>query len=317
MNLNIFKLKISDMKLKPNTTSRQSGHEDIEIKSKINNNISKHLFEYYPICELANVNKWYSSEWAKLQKDLNTPIYYPPDFLHRKTWEYVQCVYGLEKLGVLNEQSVCLGVGAGHEPLMYYFSNKVKHVVATDLYDENSGWTVNAREGDPEILKNIDKFAPFPYKKERLEVKRMDGRKLEFPDNTFDFVWSISSIEHFGGHQEATKSMKEIERVLKPGGILALATEFVIEQNIIPGFISEHSDFFNLEALYKYLIAPHNMKLVQNIDFSIDEYYIKNHIILPEESQSPHTIKYRKPHIVLRLNNVLFTSIFLFFRKEL
>lgn len=190
-------------------------------------------------------------------------------------------------------------------------------MIATDLYDEDSIWMTNAKEGDPEILCDSDKFAPFPYRKEHLEIKRMNGCKLEFPDNTFDFIWSCSSIEHFGGHEKAAKSMKEMERVLKPRGVLALATEFVISQNVIPGFKSEHPDFFNLEDLYKYLIASHNLKLVQEIDFSMDEYYIKNYIKLPEESQSPHTIKHRKPHIVLCQDNVLFTSIFIFFQKEI
>lgn len=45
------------------------------------------------------------------------------------------------------------------------------------------------------------------------------------------------------------------------------------------------------------------------------EYYIKNYTKLPEERFSPNDP--RKPHIVLRQDDVLFTSIFLFFRKEL
>jgi SAM-dependent methyltransferase len=289
---------------------------DEKVLDKINKHISNNPFEFYPICELANVNKWYSTEWANLQEELRTPIYYPPDFVHRKTWEWIQLIYGLEKLGVLNETSMGLGIGTGHESPMYYFSNKVRKVIGTDLYDENSIWMTNAKEGNPEILTDIDKFAPFPYRKDRLEIKRMDGRKLEFPGNTFDFVWSCSSIEHFGGHEEAAKSMREMERVLKPDGILALATEFLIDQNIIPGLKADHSDFFNAKNLYEYLIASHNLKLVQKIDFSMDEYYVKNHIKLPEESQSPHKIEHRKPHIVLCQDKVLFTSIFMFFRKE-
>lgn len=286
------------------------------LLDKINSHVSKNPFEYYPLCELTNVNKWYSLEWSKLQEDLRTPVYYPPDFIHRKTWEYVQCVYGLEKLGVLHEGAKGLGVGVGHEVLMYYFANRVKHVTGTDLYDESSIWLSNAMEGDPEILTDVDKYAPFPYRKDHLEIKRMDGRILEFEDNTFDFVWSCSSIEHFGGHKESAKSMREIERVLKPGGILALATEFVIDQDIVQGFRTDHPDFFNSQALYDSLIASHNMKLVQNMDFSLDEHYVRNYIRLPDESQAPHKMMYRKPHVVLGVDRVLITSVFMFFRKE-
>jgi ubiquinone/menaquinone biosynthesis C-methylase UbiE len=58
----------------------------------------------------------------------------------------------------------------------------------------------------------------------------MDGTKLEFPSNTFDIAFSFSSIEHFGGenHSGALKGLKEIERVLKPGGIAVITTEYII-----------------------------------------------------------------------------------------
>jgi SAM-dependent methyltransferase len=232
-----------------------------------------------------------------------------------KSWKRLQYIYGLKKLEVQNDNSIGLGMDVGHEPLIYFFCSKVKHIVTTDICDEKSIGMAAAKEGDPEILSDVDKFAPFPYKKERLEIKRMKGRKLEFPENTFVFIWSCSSIEHFGGHEEAAKSIKEMERVLKHSGFLALATEFVIHQDIITGFKSEHPYFFNLEALYKYLIASHNLKSVQNINFSLSAYYIKIYIKLPEESQSPHMSMHRKPHIALCQGNVLFTSIFLFFRK--
>jgi SAM-dependent methyltransferase len=286
---------------------------DTTIINKIIKHVSKHPFEYYPICELTNPNKWYSSEWAKLQEGLT---YYHLDFIHMKSWKRLQYIYGLKKLEVQNDNSIGLGMDVGHEPLIYFFCSKVKHIVTTDICDEKSIGMAAAKEGDPEILSDVDKFAPFPYKKERLEIKRMKGRKLEFPENTFVFIWSCSSIEHFGGHEEAAKSIKEMERVLKHSGFLALATEFVIHQDIITGFKSEHPYFFNLEALYKYLIASHNLKSVQNINFSLSAYYIKIYIKLPEESQSPHMNMHRKPHIVLCQGNVLFTSIFLFFRKE-
>ncbi len=285
-----------------------------EIIDKINNHVSKHPFEDYRICELVNVDKWYSVEWAKIQEELKIPIYYPPDFVHRKAWEFIQCVYGLKKLNVLNENSDCLGVGVGHEPLIYYFSNIVKHVIATDLYDQDSVWKKD--EGNPDILHDPDKYAPFPYRKEHVEFKSMDGRKLEFSDDTFDFIWSCSSIEHFGGHKDAAMAMKEIERVLKPGGVLALATEYIIDQDIVPCLKREHQEYFNLEDLYQYIISSNNLKLVQNIDFSMDEYYIRNHLKIPENGKITPMIYSKKPHIVVFLGGILFTSIFMFFRKE-
>jgi 2-polyprenyl-3-methyl-5-hydroxy-6-metoxy-1,4-benzoquinol methylase len=46
-------------------------------------------------------------------------------------------------------------------------------------------------------------------------VKRMDARTLEFPDASFDFVWSWGVIHHSA---QTGIIIKEIHRVLKPGG---------------------------------------------------------------------------------------------------
>src|SRR5215217_4521180 len=80
-----------------------------------------------------------------------------------------------------------------------------------------------------QIFLKIKKYAPYPYKENALTAMRMDGTKLEFDNDLFDVAFSFSSIEHFGGerHSGALKSMKEIERVLKPGGIAIIATEYI------------------------------------------------------------------------------------------
>ena len=46
----------------------------------------------------------------------------------------------------------------------------------------------------------------------------MNGRNLLFEDESFDVVFSISSIEHFGGHKEAARSVREMVRVFSPAG---------------------------------------------------------------------------------------------------
>jgi hypothetical protein len=82
---------------------------------------------------------------------------------------------------------------------------------------------------NPDILSHPEAYAPFPYRRDRLTFMRMDGRHLEFADATFDIAYSLSSIEHFGGMEGAVATLREMTRVLKPGGVLALATEYVLD----------------------------------------------------------------------------------------
>lgn len=47
------------------------------------------------------------------------------------------------------------------------------------------------------------------------DIRRMDAERLEFEDNSFDFIWSWGVIHH---SSDTRKILKEIYRVLRPGG---------------------------------------------------------------------------------------------------
>ena len=253
-----------------------------------------------PLCELANPRKWRDQEWLDLHNCLKI-THTDPDKMHRKAYEWTQAIYGLSKLVQL-EEARCLGVGAGHEPIIYWLANHTKEVVATDMYDDASNWsTDHAREGDASMLINPAQFAPFPYREERLTVKKMDGRNLEFSDASFDLVFSLSSIEHFGGNKEAAKAMSEIGRTLRPGGVAAVATELILNDG-------SHPEFFSVDELLEFVVAPSGLLLVQLPLFEAPRVALDDPVEMPDE-------RYCFPHIILREKGVIFTSVILFLVK--
>lgn len=106
------------------------------------------------INQLTDVFKWYDHTWRDtLARLACSPDYVPPDFVHRKAWEWAQCVYGLEVLGAIRPGHRALGVGVGWEPLSYFFANLVDYVVATDLYPVASHWSeAGARDGQTQDI---------------------------------------------------------------------------------------------------------------------------------------------------------------------
>jgi SAM-dependent methyltransferase len=222
----------------------------------------------------------------------------------------------MRRFGKLNEKSTAIGVGSGTEPVPFYLANKVKHVYATDLYGQNDGWKRAAPSDFPE---NPKKYTPFPYKEDALTVLRMDGTKLEFPSESFDIAFSFSSIEHFGGgdrknHSGALRSLKEIERVLKPGGLAVITTEYIINDK-------EHPEFFNRRTIYSDLIDKlERLKLVEPIDLRITSKTLDTVIdfftIDVNWDKMDNDYKKTHPVILIRARNILFTSIMLVFRKQ-
>jgi len=249
--------------------------------------------------ELANPFKWINADWRKFAEDLQV-VPTSLQGMHRKAFEWVQTLYGSSLLGKINRQSVILGVGTGHEPVVYWMAKHCGKVYATDLF--RGEWAHGgAKEGDPSVLSNPERYRPFEYPKERLLFLPMDGRYLAFRDGSFDLVFSLSSIEHFGGKEYSALAVKEMERVLKPGGIAIIATEYILNQK-------NHPEFFNENDLLEYVVKASSLKLVQNINLQVPRLLVEKPVRFPQEI-------HRTPHMSLTDGYIIWTSIILFFEK--
>ena len=250
------------------------------------------LCQPVPLCKLCDLPEYNDPKWLQALADLGYP--FDGTSLAKKGWEYAHLLYGLRRLDCLDSDARVLSVGCGPEPHLYYLTNYVAKVVGVDLF-----------EGEMEgILKNPESYARTPYRLERLRLLRMDGCRLAFPDSSFDVVFSLSSIEHFGGHLNAARAMYEIGRVLKPGGIAAIATELVLSD-------TGHPDFFTWEDLHRYVIDPSNLDLIEPIDSSISD-SLKQHYVHVSDVRSP---LYMVVHWGTYSDHAPFTSIMLFMTK--
>ncbi len=254
----------------------------------------------------------YVEDWENLEIKGALVELQDPDFqkyINRKYWEWAMGLIAMRRLGKLNEKSTAIGVGAGKEPFIFYLANKINHVYATDLY-EGREW----KEAPADFPENPNKYVPFPYREHALTVARMNGTKLEFPSDNFDIAFSFSSIEHFGGkhHSGALQSLREMERVLKPGGIAVITTEYILNNKT-------HYEFFNKQTIYSDLIDRVEMKLVEPLDLRVTTGTLDTVMeIFDAIKWNDKDDDYKKTHptILLRLYDILFTSVMLVFEKH-
>jgi SAM-dependent methyltransferase len=250
------------------------------------------------LCELANPAKWDNPDWVALLRSL-TGVRPDKLSMHRKAYEFTQLLFGLERLGCLQADSRILSVGAGHEPVLYWLANRVGRVHATDRY-EGAWQSEGAREGDRLVLTEPAHFAPFPYRQNRLVFSVMDGRRLAFAARTFDIAYSLSSIEHFGGVDAAREAVGEMARVLRPGGTLVLATEYLLA--------GRHHDEAFQPAEIRTIIDHPALGLVEPIDERVWQRYRGVPVDLARN-------EHQTPHMVVADRGCVFTSVMLFLRK--
>ena len=245
------------------------------------------------------------------------PGHEPPAEVRRKFWEYATLALFLDDVGLLDEETDVLSVGAGHEDVLFWLANRVGRVVATDLYGEGA---FAHGEADPAMLRRPATFAPYPYREDRLEVLRMDARALEFPDGAFDIAFSLSSIEHFGSARDIEQAAREIGRVVRPGGYAFVATECFVERHVLDSPLVQTAirvatlgrrcatatprrraiDVFTPEELQSRIVRPSGLELVQPLDTGLSPETWENVIRWRGGHELEPATGNEWPHVLLR-----------------
>ena len=245
------------------------------------------------------------------------PGHEPNAELRRKFWEYAMLALFLEDVGMLENGAEILSLGAGHEEVLYWLTNRGTRVTAVDLYGEGR---FASDEADATMLTDPGAFAPYAYREDRLDVRRMDARALEFGAGSFDVVFSLSSIEHFGGPDDVARAASEIGRVLRPGGYAFVVTECFVERHFLDSPLVQTAiriatlgrrcstatarrraiDVFTPGELESRIIAPSGLELVQPLDTAISAETWDNVILWRGSGRLESATGNDWPHILLR-----------------
>jgi SAM-dependent methyltransferase len=107
-----------------------------------------------------------------------------------------------------------------------------ERLLKTDLFDE--AWSKGLYpllSSCAKTVIGIDVSALCPHaarsRYNGLRAIRADVRRLPFLDGAFDILVSNSTLDHFESHEEIITSLRELHRVLRPGGQLLVTLDNV------------------------------------------------------------------------------------------
>lgn len=248
---------------------------------------------------------------------------FPAGKENRKDWEAAMALRAFDACGLLDGTADFLGVAAGNEPLLFHLTRVARTVHATDVYLAPGDWEVF---GHRSMLDDPFEHWPFAWNPRRLVVQHMDALDMRYEDESFDAVFSSSSIEHFGGHDDVRRSMDEMFRVLRPGGVLAVSTEFRLA-GPSPGI--EGTLLFDEDELLSVLVGDRAWAPISPLDLTVSDATLATKVdVLGVVTQQlaqchrdggwfTHKLDYEhSPHVVMGYGDFAFTSIQLALRKD-
>lgn len=255
----------------------------------------------------------------------------PHAHVERKVWEFAMLALFLDEVGALGEDTEILSVGAGDERILFWLANRVGAVVACDIY---GGGRFAGGEAAPSMLEDPGAHAPFAYRADRLKVRYMDARQLEFPEASFDVAFSLSSIEHFGTREDVARSARELGRVLRPGGYAVIVTECLVRHHpldVVAGAAGTLlrlgrpgrrrgtwrrgmlTEMFTASELQRDIVGPSGLQLLQPLLRTLSSRAFAN--VVPSDPARWPADFAPYPMLMMRAERSLFTSVCLVLRK--
>ncbi len=183
--------------------------------------------------------------------------YYGPTGQQKKNRRQAQIDLIEEMLswGGVNEAQTILDVGCGIGGSTLYLAEKFKaQAVGITLSPVQA-----ERAGDRAQEKGItlQAFENFGDHQLAVQFQVADALNTPFPDNSFDFVWSMESGEHM---PDKLAFLQECYRVLKPGGTFLMATWCHRPTHTLAGPLTK-SEERHLKRLYQLYHLPYVISL--------------------------------------------------------
>jgi glycosyltransferase involved in cell wall biosynthesis len=246
---------------------------------------------------------------------------FPAGAEDRKQWEIAMGVRTLRRHGALRPDATLLGVGAGCELSSFYLTRHAARVIATDLYLDPAA-PAGRGETSALMLTRPQELCPYSYETWKLTVQHMDGRVLDFPDDSFAGLFAAAAVEPFGSLADIAAAAYEMGRVLAPGGVASVCADFLIAGPPAPGEGAGNRPIgaagrllFTPERLRRTIVEASGLEPVDELATGVSTATLATGRELSDVARQLHHGERKLPHLVLAHQGTVFGSVHLALRK--
>jgi SAM-dependent methyltransferase len=196
-----------------NTSDHQYSKPSIPLKNNIEAKYSGDIRIYLPETAINDSDRKEFLSNKRFEDDIKAErrgeiifqdILRKSDFIRT----FIECLYALE----IGENSHILELGADHGWASVLLKSRFPHchVVVSDLVPD---CVYHSARYEQLMQVTLDEKWSFSV------------RDIPFADSQFDRVFTFAAFHHFGDHGDYEESLKEIARIVKPGGRIVLLYE--------------------------------------------------------------------------------------------
>lgn len=180
-----------------------------------------------------------------------------------RQWQWAMALRGLDEAGVARDGCRIAGIGAGTEATTFALARRGAQVVAVDRYLARTPWSAEAPAG---MLVDPSRHFLLDTPRGHVIAVHSNAVCLNLPSGAFDGVFCCATLEHLGSFDAVAIAVREIARILKPGGVAVIATEMRIDgPTDREGF---HDDFllFTPERIQRHVVDASGLALRMPLD---------------------------------------------------
>lgn len=236
-----------------------------------------------------------------------------------KQWECAMALRTLDVHGAAAGGRMVAGIGAGTEATIFALARRGALVFPVDRYLARTLWSDVAPAG---MLIDPARYSALALPRGHVIPVHSNALALNLPSESFDAVFSDGAFEHFGSLDHVAAAAAEIGRILKPGGVAAIATQFRLDGPDDLRWFDDNLMLFTPELLERYIIAGSGLVLRAPIALAQSDRTFqtrRNVVDFIHRPEFVHALDEKRtvsPNLVLYHDGFLFCSVVLTLHKD-